>query len=208
MVNNQMLVQSTGRAKKHKSAWRAWLALILVMANVGLGATGGQAAPAMQGGSPQAKALNLLEDLSPEERVGQLFVVTFSGAFAAQENQIYDLIANYHVGGVILRQDMDNFVAPNTIEGLVSLTSALQAADAASAEKERADLLGGEGYQPAHLPLFIGISQEGDGYPNDQILEGLSPAPSAMARGAACGAAFARPAGELLGAELPSGGNY
>ncbi|HEY4717515.1 MAG TPA: glycoside hydrolase family 3 N-terminal domain-containing protein [Anaerolineales bacterium] len=201
-----MLVQSSNRTKKHKAAWRAWLALILVLANVGLGATGGQAAPVVQGGSPQAKALNLLEDLSPEERVGQLFLVTFSGAFAAQENQIYDLIANYHVGGVILRQDMDNFVAPNTIEGLVSLTSALQAAEAASAEKERADLLSGEFYQPAYIPLFIGISQEGDGYPNDQILEGLSPVPSAMALGATWEAEFARQAGELLGSELTAVG--
>ena len=55
----------------------------------------------------QAQAL--LEKLTPEERVGQLFLVTFTGPEAAMASatgaQIYDLIVNYHVGGVILKSD-------------------------------------------------------------------------------------------------------
>ena len=198
-----MVVLFIKLATKKLSGWRSWALLILLLADLSLGASGGLAAPGAQAGSPQTKARNLLEDLTPEERVGQLFLVTFSGPFAGQENQIYDLIANYHIGGVVLRQDMDNFVAaPGTIEGLVNLTSALQGAEAASAETERKDAISGELYTPIYIPLFISLSQEGDGYPNDQILAGLSPLPSAMAIGATWETGFARQAGELLGSEL------
>ncbi|MEX2144366.1 MAG: glycoside hydrolase family 3 N-terminal domain-containing protein [Anaerolineales bacterium] len=202
-----MSVIFSKRVRKNNPAWRAWLVLLLLLTHLGLGSTSGQAAPPMQGSTPLAKALNLLEDLTPEERVGQLFLVTFSGAYAAQENQIYDLVANYHVGGVILRQDMDNFLdAPGTIAGLTSLTNALQEAETASSANERQDALSGEIYTPTYIPLLIGLLQEGDGYPNDQILEGLSPLPSAMAIGATWQPQFAHQAGELLGSELAAVG--
>lgn len=202
-----MLVLFFNWVSKHQSAWRAWFLFVLLLGNLGLGASGSLAAPPGQGNNPQTKAANLLEDLTPEERVGQLFLVTFSGPFAGQENQIYDLIANYHVGGVVLRQDMDNFVAaPATVEGLASLTSDLQAAEAASSQTEREDVISGDVYTPAYIPLLISLSQEGDGYPNDQILEGLSPLPSAMAIGATWDTEFARQAGELLGSELSAVG--
>ena len=38
--------------------------------------------------------------------------------------------------------------------------------------------------QIVYVPLFVGISQEGDGAPHDQILSGLTPLPNAMAIGA------------------------
>ena len=44
----------------------------------------------------------MLANLTPEERVGQLFLVTFQGSTFDENSQIYDLIANHHVGGVIL----------------------------------------------------------------------------------------------------------
>lgn len=180
----------------------AWLALISILANL-LAPASSLAAPLTQGNLPFTKAQNLLEDLTPEERVGQLFLVTFSGPTAGQESQIYDLIANYHIGGVILRQDMDNFSdAQATVAGVASLTAALQQAEAESSTTERADLLSGEVYRPKFIPVFIGLSQEGDGYPSDQILQGLSPLPSAMAIGATWDPDFARQAGELLGSEL------
>lgn len=161
------------------------------------------AAPTLQGGDPQAKAEALLEDLSPEERVGQLFLATFSGSQITEESQVYDLIYNYHIGGVVLRRDMNNFVAaPDTLSALVNLVSDVQRAEVASSQNTHPDVQSGESYTPNYIPLFIAISQEGDGYPNDQLLDVLSPQPSAMTLGATWQPDFARQSGELLGAEL------
>ena len=44
----------------------------------------------------------LYNQLTPEERIGQLFLVTFTGAEVTPDSQIYDLIANHHIGGVVL----------------------------------------------------------------------------------------------------------
>jgi beta-N-acetylhexosaminidase len=52
------------------------------------------------------------------------------------------------------------------------------------------------------VPLFIGIAQEGDGYPTDQLLNGLTPLPSEMAIGATWNTDLARRVGEVRGREL------
>src|SRR4030042_6320618 len=80
---------------------------------------------------PKVQALQLLERLTPEERIGQLFLITFKGPEAApgtiDSNQIYDLIYNYHVGGVILLAANDNFLGGDqTIPVVKSLVDQLQ----------------------------------------------------------------------------------
>lgn len=160
------------------------------------------AAPSAQG-DPRAQAEALLESLSPEEKVGQLFLVTFNGPRADLETQIYDLINNYHIGGVILRRDMDNFVAqPDTLTATYDLITQLQNAEAAASQADRVDVTSGEGYIPNYIPLLIALSQEGDGAPNDQILDALSPQPTEMMLGATWNPTLARETGELLGSEL------
>lgn len=161
------------------------------------------AAPSNQGNDPLSKAQALLETLSPEEKVGQLFLITFSGSQITQESQIYDLIYNYHIGGLVLRRDMNNFAAaPDTVSGLVNLVTDLQRAEASSSQDNREDVQSGDTFNPNYIPLFVAISQEGDGYPNDQLLDALSPQPSAMTLGATWQPDLARQSGELLGSEL------
>jgi beta-N-acetylhexosaminidase len=161
------------------------------------------AAPTLQGDDPQTKAQALLENLSPEERVGQLFLATFSGSQISEESQIFDLVFNYHIGGVALRRDMNNFSgAPDTVTSLLALITDLQRAEASASQGIREDVQSGESYTPTYVPLFVAVSQEGDGYPNDQLLNVLSPQPSAMTLGATWQPDFARQSGELLGAEL------
>lgn len=60
----------------------------------------------------------------------------------------------------------------------------------------------GEIYSPSYIPLIVAMSQEGDGYPNDQLLDVLSPQPNAMTLGATWQPDLARQSGELLGSEL------
>ena len=179
--------------------------------------TAARAAISLQISDPAANARQILAKMTPEERVGQLFLVTFNGSTADQNSQIYDLIASYHVGGVVMLSGNDNFVAsPDTVSGAYKLISQLQSAEWQASQ----GLPAGTGTgtptgtsSPAptptstpvnYIPLFIGISQDGDGYPNDQILNGLTPLPDLMALGATWNTALAEQVGAVAGQELSS----
>jgi beta-N-acetylhexosaminidase len=146
---------------------------------------------------PVERASALLDKLTPEEKVGQLFLVNFTGSEAGEQSQIYDLIAQYHIGGVTLLAANDNFVAfPNTISEAYRLISQMQNIEwqTSSAASDQTT--------NTYIPLFITISQEGDGYPNDQILHGLTPLPDLMALGATWQPALAEQVGNVAGEEL------
>lgn len=151
-------------------------------------------------GDPQA----LLESMSPEEKVGQLFLVTFDGMLIDDETQIYDLITNYHVGGVVLRSDNNNFASEDTISKTQTLVASLQnlAWDAASSESNIVGIRN-QG-PPNYIPLWIGMQQIGNGFPGDQILTGLTPLPSHMSIGASWNLDLANQVGQVLGSELSS----
>jgi len=143
-----------------------------------------------------SQVLALLKSMSPEERVGQLFLVTFSGTDTSEESQIYDLIANQHIGGVILQAQNNNFVpAPDTVVSAHELITNLQNIEWNATQAETTP-------RKVYAALFIGISQEGDGVPNDQILSGMTPLPNEMAIGATWKIENARQVGAVLGSEL------
>ncbi len=180
---------------------RALLAVVLVL-NFFLPAVS-LAAPAAQIPSPEERAQQLLAQLTPEERVGQLFLVTFTGSDVSDASQIYDLIFNRHVGGVLLQASNDNFVArPDTVTQTWTMIQDLQRVEWLSSQTALTLPGTQETFRPGFIPLFVAISQEGDGYPNDQILSGLSPIPNAMAIGATWSPDLAERAGQTLGAEL------
>ena len=169
----------------------------------------GRAAPLGEASSPARYAQALLESLTPEERVGQLFLVTFTGpeagAGSATGNQIYDLIVNHHIGGVVLLSANDNFVGGDqTIPTLVSLIDQLQRNEYSGALVTQTNPVTNETFTPAYIPLMVAISQDGDGYPYDQLLNGVTQLPSQMALGATWEPDLARQVGEVLGSELSS----
>jgi beta-N-acetylhexosaminidase len=97
------------------------------------------------------KAEALLNRLSPEERVGQLFLVTFKGTDISENSQIYDLIVKHHVGGVVLTNANNNFSGPeNTLSEAQNLTGGLQQLAWDSKHK-----IGG-GVPDNYIPLFVG----------------------------------------------------
>lgn len=148
--------------------------------------------------TPPAFASQLLEGLSPEERVGQLFLVTFKGTDTDAETNIYDLVVNHHIGGVVLLAENDNFLAaPETLNGAHDLISRLQRIEWESASTA-------EEYSRAYIPLLVGIEQDGDGYPFDQILSGLTTIPNVMALGATWKTDLAQQVAEIQGQELAS----
>jgi beta-N-acetylhexosaminidase len=183
------------------------LSLFLIIISLLLPISIGQAAPSGQAGTGDEQAQALLDHLTPEERVGQLFLVTFTGPEAAIASttgaQIYNLIVNNHIGGVILKSENDNFVGSDqTLVIAQSLTDQLQRDEYSASQTEQTNPKTNEPYTPAYIPLFIGISQEGDGYPYDQILSGMTPLPSQMALGATWSTDLSRQAGNVLGKEL------
>ncbi|HEX2980114.1 MAG TPA: glycoside hydrolase family 3 N-terminal domain-containing protein, partial [Anaerolineaceae bacterium] len=168
-----------------------------------LPASRGQAQPYLQTDDPQAKAEALLAEMTPEERVGQLFLVTFDGNQFDSTSAISSLISRYHVGGVVLTAANDNFVdGDGTVSAAHHLTESLQRIEwdithPSGSESDPAQPASG-----AYIPLLIGVSQNGDGYPNDQILDGLTPLPSLMSIGATWQTALAERVGRTLGREL------
>jgi beta-N-acetylhexosaminidase len=149
------------------------------------------------------KAASLLQRMTPEERVGQLFLVTFQGPTALPDSDIYELITDYYLGGVILTRQNDNFTdGEQTAANAAALTRQLQTARSEASRQSRTNPETNEDFIPAYIPLLIGIAQEGDGYPYDQILDGLTPLPNQMAIGATWSADLSRQAGTVLGQEL------
>jgi beta-N-acetylhexosaminidase len=155
--------------------------------------------------SSRERAQALLETLTPEERVGQLFLVTFIGKDASSTSQIYDLIANHHVGGVLLQSENDNFgPAGQTLSQSLALARELQSGEWSASQTRQIEPASGQEFTPAFIPLFVGISQEGNGPPYDQIIHGLTPLPSNMALGATWQPHLANEVGAVLGSELSS----
>lgn len=163
----------------------------------------GQAAAPAQQPSPEQRAQDTLEHMTPEERVGQLFLVTFQGNTVETDSPIYELITRHFVGGVVLSAENDNFApAPDTLPALQALTRQLQSYRANISEIGFNDPVSGELFQPVYVPLFIGISQPGDGPPYDQILSGVTTLPSPMAIGATWRTDLAYQVGRVAGSEL------
>lgn len=163
----------------------------------------GRAAPPLQEDSPAAKAQAMLASMSPEEKVGQIFIVNFLGSSAGDDTLIYDLIVNHYVGGVFLMASNDNIPAgedaPNQ---LLSLNRQIQLNRWTNSRQSRTSSSNAESPQGNFIPLFIATAQEGDGYPYDQILNGVTPLPNEMAIGATWNTELARLVGNILGNEI------
>ena len=146
-------------------------------------------------------ALNLLTRLSAEEKVGQLFLVTMDGPSLQEDSQIRELIQNYHLGGVILKKTNNNFTASDqSLEDAYGLIKGLQQLEWDSTNSSIVSSQ--ETTINEYVPLFVGISQSGDLYPDDQILNGLTPVPSQMSIGATWDTSLAEETGVLLGREM------
>ncbi len=183
---------------------RRYLQLFLIMA-VTLQFTNVRAEHNFQTLTAEQRAINLLNDLSPKEKVGQLFLVTYSGTQVGLDTQIYKLITNYHIGGVILLSANDNFsTGENSLSQILSTNRDLQMNRWISYQQSLESQISNDATQLHYIPLFIGLTQEGDGAPNDQILNGTTVLPDEMAIGATWNLDLAKQVGVVQGLELSS----
>jgi len=169
---------------------------------------------AQESGSQSDPAVEaIFNALTPPERVGQLFMVSFNGNQAGPNAEIAELIQIYRIGGVVLSAKNRNFTNDrNTPNQVLNLTNALQALAQAPAVGSQ-----GVGVTPTPtltltltptvetytpLPLFIAVEHEGNGFPYTQIRNGLIDIPNPMALGATWNPDNARLVGEVVGREL------
>ena len=97
----------------------------------------------------------------------------------------------------------DNFAAvPDTVTQAQSLINDIQQLEWDTSKNSVTGEVGEAGVNSVYVPLFVAITQEGNGYPTDQILSGLTPLPSEMAIGATWNPELARRVGEVRGREL------
>jgi len=146
----------------------------------------------------------LMAEMSPAEKVGQLFLITFDGRDIPPEGPLAELIRDYHIGGVVLSSSHDNFSGTDTASSTRSLIETLQqlawqksqaAVDPGNPESQDQDL-------PVYIPLSIGISQKDETGKQDQFLQDLTPLPNPMAIGATWSEENAMQVGQALGQEL------
>jgi len=159
--------------------------------------------------TPQPSIVDLLNRLTPEEKIGQLFLVTFTGTDVGPDSEIYQLITQYHIGGVILLSNNDNFTyitqSPDeTALQALELAKQLQQSEYNASIQDQQSTEPNQEALPTYIPLLIGISQDGDGYPFDQILNGLTTLPNQMSIGATWNQDLATEIGRIQGDELAS----
>lgn len=147
---------------------------------------------------PTSDAKTLLEGMTPEEKVGQLFLVTFEGAVVEEGMEIYELITEHHIGGVVLLAENNNFTSEDVLTQTRELINSLQRLE----WENSSEYIGTEGTGNAYVPLFVGLPQVGNGFGGDEILSGLTQLPSQMSIGATWDLDLAHQVGQVMGDEL------
>ena len=170
--------------------------------------------------NPANEAQILFEAMSPDERVGQLFLVTFVGDSIDAESDIADLILNYNVGGVMLLAENDNITNfSDTAIQVAELTSSLQRLalvgpgifeeDVLVTDSSSGDLALPTGIpltdfvdERVPIPLLVGTTHEGDASPYTEIRSSLTQLPNQMTIGATWQPEASAAIGEIAGREL------
>ncbi len=160
--------------------------------------------------------------MSPADRVGQLFVITFEGNQISRNSDIVDLIYEERIGGVILSPVKYNFTntkGEDTPALVARLTNQLQALAYGNLVQPQQALRlpltssipfsGSVVLSPTvapAVPLLIGVEQLGDGYPKSALRRGFTTLPSQMALGATWDPALVQSVGAIVGQELQAVG--
>ncbi|MGB4595918.1 MAG: glycoside hydrolase family 3 N-terminal domain-containing protein [Anaerolineaceae bacterium] len=177
-------------------ALRRVLASLLIVGII-LGGLGGL--PSQARAQTSLTAQSLLNQMTPAQKIGQLMLVTFEGTNTSQTSAIYDLISRYHIGGIVLSADNNNFENTQTVLKVNNLTQSLQTIAYQKSLSEDATLQNAGG---PYVPLFIGIPQSESPDKVSQILEGVTQLPSPMAIGATWSPSLATEVGKVAGSEL------
>jgi beta-N-acetylhexosaminidase len=167
----------------------------------------------------------ILARMSPADRVGQLFIITFAGQDTSFNSDIARLIYDYRIGGVVLSPRMMNFSNGKNIDTprqVAMLVNQLQALAYGVLLPANQSLLAAGDHQwpppglvlltsesgapPPNVPLFVAVEQWGDGLPHSALRREFTPLPSQMALGATWNTDLVRKVGQIIGRELSAVG--
>lgn len=177
----------------------------------------------------------MLSQMTVADKVGQLFLIEFPGRGVGRDSDIARLVQIHRVGGVILSPTNENFRNDSTTPAqVVSLTAALQelafSASPPFTLTRTVPVTGTVPFSAAEavtepmtistlvtvtevitvpalgIPLFLAVSQEGDGYPYTALRGRFSDLSSNMALGATWNESNAETAGRITGSELETVG--
>ncbi len=197
--------------------WRTGWVLLLLLSLWFPGAKERHAAAYQTPGQAQ----ELLDAMTVEERVGQLFLIAFDGDSIEPGSEIVDLILNYKIGGLVLLPKNDNLtgygeplMTPQQITTLtgdlqrVALLGELPIASEEDIGREVEAVTTPQTPQPdgAQIPLFFALNHEGNPYGDNRILKGFTSVPTNMAIGATWQPRYAQTVGRIIGQELAAVG--
>lgn len=150
-------------------------------------------------------AAQLLEQMSPEERVGQLFLIAYEGTDLSKDSLIHQLISDYHIGGVILKISNDNFASSTEamdFQEILEQNRAIQQIKWQKTYQTQSSASENNQEKLFYIPLWIGIAQNSERYPYDQTIPGMTQLPDPMAIGATWNTGLSEQVGTILGQEL------
>ncbi len=149
----------------------------------------------------------VIDRMSVEDKVGQLFLVTFDGHDLGPGSDIAELITEYRVGGVVLLASNQNFTNGEDVPAQVaSLTNDLQRLALTSGQPVTSTAPTTASQPTSGIPLFIALDHEGDGYPYTDLRGDMAAAPSNMALGATWDENAAEQVGYIVGREMQAVG--
>lgn len=174
----------------------------------------------------EAAVETMLAAMSPEDRVGQLFIVTFQGSDTTTTSDIAELLYYYRIGGVVLSPRTGDFTNEkgsdtplqvarlvNRLQGIaygipISSSQALSLTSEIDGIPDTLRLMnpGFADLPPPRIPLFIAVEQLGDGLPATALRLGFTPLPSELALGATWDPALTERVGGIVGRELSAVG--
>jgi beta-N-acetylhexosaminidase len=158
----------------------------------------------IQAQDPVAERAAALEEvfnaLTPEERVGQLFLISYSGTDSGPESDIAELIQQYRVGGVVISARNQNFSNDDNTPGQVAAVT--QGLQNLAQRPIVSPTITNTTVITNPVPLFIAVDHEGDGFPNTQIRGTFPALPSQMALAATWQTDHSHAVGETVGREL------
>ena len=172
---------------------RLLLCFCILIGLFGLPSTDGRA-------QEENQAEALLSRMTPAEKVGQLFLITFDGAEIYETSSINNLINNYHIGGVVLSADHNNFADDST-----AAWQLIQTIQELNWQKSN-PLITDAPASPdtTYIPLYIGMNLVQSDNRTPQLLSGLTEYPSPMSLGATWSTSLTQEVGNVVGQELSS----
>lgn len=155
--------------------------------------------PLMAGSAQEVnQAEALLARMSPAEKVGQLFLVTFDGSEVYETSSIRKLITEYHIGGIVLSAEHNNFVDDSTEAW--RLIQTLQDINWQKSNPLTTDAPANPDNN--YIPLYIGMNLVQADNRTPTLLSGLTEYPSPMSLGATWSTELAQEVGNMVGQEL------